>query len=109
MSHQKRKDRCSKGLDVELCPEFYSNNLLLHGSASDVRLLFLQAVSYESGIGAVEQEMQPRAAVTLTWINAKKYRDALSRAIELYESKNGEIRTDLTDILVATSWAPQPS
>jgi hypothetical protein len=91
------------------CPELYSNNLFLHGSASDVRMLFLQAVSREGCMGPCEIELEQRAAVTVSWINAKKYRDALSRAIELHEAKNGEIRTDLTDLIVTTSPAPRPS
>ncbi len=53
-------------------------------------------------MGTVSYKQQERVAVTLSWINAKRYRDALSRAIELYEAKNGEIRTDLTDLIVTT-------
>ncbi len=72
------------------CPEVYSNYVFLTGSDSDVRMLFTQTISREGGVGAVECEA--RAAVTVTWENAKRYRDALSQMIERYEAKNGEIR-----------------
>ncbi len=101
--HQdKQQKRGATSATRGTCPEVYSNTMTLHGTASDVRMLFSQVVSSDRGMGAVSYEQEERVAVTLSWINAKNYRNALSRAIELYEATNGEIRTDLSDLIVTT-------
>lgn len=76
---------------------------MLPGTGSDIRLLFSQFVSHDVE-GGQEQEIVERVAVTLSWQNAKMFRDALSRAIAQYEAGRGVI--DITHAEISDIFKP---
>src|ERR1700733_8584001 len=77
--------------------EIYSNYLTLQWTLDDVRMRFAQLINDPDNpspgkiFDAVAQE---RAAITLTWRNAKHLRDSLNDLLASYESVNGEIPLD---------------
>jgi hypothetical protein len=78
--------------------EIYANLAHITWSLDDVRIRLAQMVTSKETrtpgqkyIGVAEE----RAAVTLTWRNAKVFRDNLILAIENYEKTNGEIKTNI--------------
>ena len=78
--------------------EIYANTLHTTWSLDDVRIRLAQLVDSPETpnpgpdfLGAAEE----RAAVTLSWRNAKVLRDELSGVIENYERTNGPIRLDV--------------
>lgn len=82
--------------------EYYINTSVVMWSLDDVRFRLGQLVNSEDNSSnedfkAVAQE---RAAVTMSWRNAKLLRNQLMQLIELYEDANGEINVDV--ILPAT-------
>ena len=78
--------------------EMYVNMAHVTWSVDDVRIRLAQMVASPdsrnpgpSYVAVVEE----RAAITLTWHNAKIFRDQLIGAIDNYEKTNGEIKMDL--------------
>jgi hypothetical protein len=77
--------------------EFYVNASVVMWSLDDVRFRMGQLVNAEDNtpdedFKAVAQE---RAAVTMSWRNAKLLRNQLEQLIKLYEDANGEINVDV--------------
>ncbi|MHB1672616.1 MAG: DUF3467 domain-containing protein [Acidobacteriaceae bacterium] len=77
--------------------EYYVNTSLVMWSLDDVRFRLGQLVNAEDNSSnedfkAVAQE---RAAVTMSWRNAKMLRNQLMQLIKLYEDTNGEINVDV--------------
>jgi hypothetical protein len=79
--------------------EIYANAAHITWTLDDLRIRLGQIIDSPetpnpgpSFLGATEE----RAAVTLSWRNAKLLRDNLSSIIEGYETVNGEINIDLT-------------
>jgi hypothetical protein len=76
--------------------EYYVNTSLVMWSLDDVRFRLGQLVnavddSSDEDFVAAAQE---RAAVTMSWRNAKVLRNQLDNLIKLYEDVNGEINVD---------------
>jgi hypothetical protein len=78
--------------------EVYANMAHITWSLDDVRIRLAQLVTSPETrnpgpkyIGVAEE----RAAVTLTWRNAKIFRNQLIDVIENFEKTNGEIKVDL--------------
>lgn len=78
--------------------EVYSNFLFVNWSMTDVRIRFAQLVPTSELPAAtpptvmVERVAQERAAITMSWIQAKVLRDLLADSISRYEAKNGELK-----------------
>lgn len=77
--------------------EYYINTSLVMWSLDDVRFRLGQLINADDNASdedfkAVAQE---RAAVTMSWRNAKVLRDQLTQLIKLYEDANGDINIDL--------------
>ena len=77
--------------------EYYVNTSVVMWSLDDVRFRLGKLVNAEDNSSnqdfkAVAQE---RAAVTMSWRNAKLLKDQLIQLIQLYEETNGEIKLDV--------------
>lgn len=77
--------------------EYYINTSLVMWSLDDVRFRLGQLINAEENsldedFKAIAQE---RAAVTMSWRNAKVLRNQLAQLIKLYEDANGEINVDI--------------
>ena len=77
--------------------EYYINTSLVMWSLDDVRFRLGQLINGEDNSSkedftAVAQE---RAAVTMSWRNAKLLRNQITQLIKLYEDANGEINVDV--------------
>ena len=78
--------------------EVYANMAHITWSLDDLRIRFAQLVtSPESRDPGTEYKAiaEERAAVTLTWRNAKMFRDQLSAVIERFEKTNWEIKLNV--------------
>ncbi len=76
--------------------ETYSNLTVMQWSLDDVRIRFAQLVNdpKRPTPGPVFfAKAEERAAITLSWRNAKVLRDQLDRLIQSYEAANGAIST----------------
>jgi hypothetical protein len=79
--------------------EVYANTAHITWSLDDIRVRLAQLVTSpetrdpggEKYVGVAEE----RAAVTLSWRNAKIFRNNLSAAIDNFEKTNGEIKLDV--------------
>lgn len=71
--------------------EIYTNFVHPTWTLFDVRFMLGQLVPAEPGISP-EFVVQPQAAVTVSWAQAKVLRDFLISIIENYEKTNGEIK-----------------
>jgi hypothetical protein len=75
--------------DVPGSPEIYSNYLYIAWTLDDVRMTFglikADKVTTESHFA------EEKGAVILPWRQAKNLRDLLTRVVNSYEAKNGEI------------------
>jgi hypothetical protein len=78
--------------------EVYANLAHITWSLDDLRIRLAQLVTSPESrnpgaeyIGVAEE----RAAVTLTWRNAKIFRNQLTAVIEKFEQENGEIKVDV--------------
>jgi hypothetical protein len=77
--------------------EYYINTSSIMWSLDDVRFRLGQLINAEDNsldkdFKAVAQE---RAAVTMSWRNAKLLRNQLVQLVKLYEDANGEINVDV--------------
>jgi hypothetical protein len=78
--------------------EMYVNLAHITWSVDDVRIRLAQMVPSPQtrNPGAKYVTMaEERAAITLTWRNAKVFRDNLTAAIANFEKTNGEIKLDV--------------
>lgn len=78
--------------------EYYVNTSLVMWSLDDVRFRLGQLINAEDNSSdddfiAIAQE---KAAVTMSWRNAKVLRNQLVQLIKLYEDTNGDINVDVT-------------
>jgi len=78
--------------------EIYSNVVAAQGTGHDLRIRFAQLIyrGNDSGVPTAQGVAEERAAVTVSWVQARSLRDLLSAFIERYEAANGAIKTDLT-------------
>ncbi|MBV9075378.1 MAG: DUF3467 domain-containing protein [Acidobacteria bacterium] len=78
--------------------EVYSNYVFINWSMTDIRIRFAQLIPVDEVPGHVSPDVaadriaQERAAVTVSWLQAKNLRDLLNLAVSRYEAKNGEIK-----------------
>lgn len=73
--------------------EYYSNYASLNWNPYDVRIRFAQVVANQETTGDdAVATVEERAAITLSWAEAKKLRDLLDEVIKRYEKVNGEIK-----------------
>lgn len=83
--------------------EFYSNNVTMCCTASDIRMAFGQLVpvggntasEWPGQIGKKVQltfEIEQRVAITTSWYEAKLFAQLLMESVAAFEQKNGEIK-----------------
>jgi hypothetical protein len=77
--------------------EYYVNTSLVMWSLDDVRFRLGQLVNAHdnSSLEDFTAVAQERAAVTMSWRNAKVLRNQLIELIKIYEEVNGEINVDV--------------
>jgi hypothetical protein len=78
-------------------PEYYVNMSLVMWSLDDVRFRLGQLINANdnSPEGEFAATAQERAAVTMSWRNAKLLRNQLTHLIQLYEEANGELNVNV--------------
>ena len=77
--------------------EYYLNTSLVMWTLDDVRFRLGQLINAEDNSSDEDFEAvaQERAAVTMSWRNAKLLRNQLSDLISLFEEVNGEINVNV--------------
>jgi len=72
--------------------EVYSNHYFLNWSTSDLRIRFGQMIPVNTDAAAkVNYVVEEKAAVTMSWAQAKALKDTLNDVVTRFEGANGEI------------------
>jgi hypothetical protein len=72
-------------------PELYTNFVPTSWTKFDVRFQLGLILPTEPGV-ALNFEIEPQGAVTISWVQAKALRDVLTELVQIYEKTNGEIQ-----------------
>lgn len=71
--------------------EVYSNLYFVNWSRTDLRIRFGQMIPTNDTSTKVSFVVEEKAAVTMSWAQAKALRDSLNDAVERFEKTNGVI------------------
>jgi hypothetical protein len=75
--------------------EIYANMSHLTWSLDDIRIRIGQLIFVGNPGDVITPIAEERAAITVTWRNAKLLRDQLALIVDSYERANGEIKMDI--------------